>query len=72
MVENKQWRVIAEGQAYTCSVCEQRSTEECFVQEFGRITCPTCIDAIRFSLVENGQLTTAIRGSSSRTYFMRA
>ena len=38
MVGNKQWRVIAEGQAYTCLVCKLRSTEEFFVQEFGHVT----------------------------------
>ena len=61
--------MIANGQTYTCSVEVHRGV---FRTRIWTYNCPTCIDAIRFSLVENGQLTTAIRGSSSRTYFMRA
>jgi hypothetical protein len=37
-VENEKRRVITDGQTHNCSVCEQRSTEEFFVQEFRRVT----------------------------------
>ena len=38
MAGNEQWRAIADGQTYNYKVCEQRSTEEFFVQKFGRVT----------------------------------
>ena len=35
---NEQLRMIADGQTYNSSICEQRSTEDCFAQKFGRVT----------------------------------
>ena len=63
MVGNEQWRVIADGRPYNCSVCEQRSTEEFFVQESGRVTVPHIhrCDQVQSDRI-TGQLTTALRG----------
>jgi hypothetical protein len=53
MVGNEQWRMIADGQTYNYSVCEQKFTEEFFVQTSEDVTVlHECMDAMRFSLVE--------------------